>query len=632
VNLNWIKTGGMDPDPSLHFMDNFDPRTNFLIPVAAAAGFLILPYVLSMLAPAWWSTLPTHWKTLLDILALLLLLVPAAKFFYTKKDITTPSLPAQPSTRPSVEEIKTREERLRALFTLNQRFLQAQEERQVIDHALKVAVELTEAEGASYVPLDKHAYPLESCTYGTQPTTDIQAWVEYLASPAVHGRCQSCQKKGTVDNCPLLQDPFDQSLRLYCFPLRLGDRELGVINLFHKTDEPMDDKSQQYVQMIADHLSLSLENVHLKQRTHLDPQQTRSADGPGDLRHLLREELKHVQTLFDTDFALVTLQGSQEDEINNQLEMGALPDHSQQDIHSLVQKVFDSGESMLLANGDHNLGETLTSHHSYMAAPFTSQGQEISGVLLVGKQGRKSFQPQQLTILESIVQQFSVVVHNMTLINELKYQTMLQERTRLAREIHDGLAQTLGYLKLQIAQIKRAVENEETQKLKPIVDQSHQVVAEAYNDAREAIDGLQVDPTEKSFSTWLKQTISIFKENSGIESISLTIDHTQDLPPEVQIQLIRIIQEGLSNIRKHARASRVDVLSRDEQQGVTFEIRDNGIGFSPQDTEDYLQHGLRGMRERARLIKADFQIISRPGQGTTIHIQWHPTGEEISHA
>lgn len=622
----------MGLNPSLYPMTDFDQQTKFLISITTAAGLLILPHFLSFLAPDWWSMLPARWKSIIDILPLLPLLLAAARFLYAKEEIALKSRPAQQEIQPSREEIQKRDERLQALFTLNQRSLQAQQEREVIDHALEAAVELSEAEGASYVPLDKHAYPLESCTYGTQPTTDIQAWVEYLASPAVHGRCKSCQKKEAVDNCPLLQDPFDQSLRLYCFPLRLGDRELGVINVYLKANEPLDDETQQFVQMIADHLSLSLENVHLKQRSHLDLQKSQIADGPGDLRQLLREELKHVQTLFDTDFASVTLQGPQEDAINSQMEMGALPDHSQQDVRSLVQRVFDSGESVLLANGDQGPGETLNAHHSFMAAPFTSQGQDISGVLLLGKRGRKSFHPQQLTVLESIVQQFSVVIHNMNLMNELKYQTMLQERTRLAREIHDGLAQTLGYLKLQIAQIRRAVENEETHKLKPIVDQSHHVVAEAYNDAREAIDGLQVDPTEKSFSTWLKQTISIFKENSGIESTNLVIDHTQDLPPEVQIQLIRIIQEGLSNIRKHARASQVDVLSRDEQEGVTFEIRDNGRGFSPQDTRDYLQHGLRGMRERARLIKADFQIISRPGQGTTLHIHWRPPGKETSHA
>ena len=612
-------------------MTNFDQKTTYLFPVTAAAGLLILPYALSMLAPVWWSSLPTRWKSLMDFLPLLPLLWAAARIFYAQKGVTSQSRPAQHYTQPSEAKTRIREKRLRAFFALNQQSLQAREEHQVIDHALELAVELSGAEGASYVPLDRHAYPLESRTCGTQPTTDIQAWVEYLASPAVHGRCQSCQKREAVDNCPLLQDPFDKSLRLYCFPLRLGDRELGVINVYLKADEPLDDESQQFVQMIADHLSLSLENVHLKQHSYLDLQQSPGADGPGDLRHLMQQELKHVQTLFDTDFALVTLQGPQETFINDQLALGALPDHSQQDVHSLVQRVIDSGESLLLANGDQDVGEIHTSHHSFMAAPFSSQGQDISGVLLVGKRGRNPFQPQQLTVLESIVQQFSVVVHNMNLINELKYQTMLQERTRLAREIHDGLAQTLGYLKLQIAQIRRAVESGEIQKLNPIVDQSHQVVKEAYNDAREAIDGLQVDPTEKSFSTWLKQTISIFKENSGIESTTLSINHTQDLPPEVQIQLIRIIQEGLSNIRKHARASQVDVLSRDEQEGITFEIRDNGRGFSPGDTEDYLQHGLRGMRERARLIKADFQIISRPGQGTTIYIHWRPAGEETDH-
>lgn len=612
-------------------MNTRNKKTPLLITLVTASGILILKLALSYFATGWWKTLATRWKITFEILPLSILFISATWYLLLHSQ-SGPGQTDPPWQRSQAKhDLQKSRQRMGALFSLNQLSLHADHEKEMIDHALRVAVELTDAEGASYVPLDKHAYPLNATTHGKQPTTDLKAWVEYLASPAVHRRCQSCQRKEAVDNCPLIRSPFEQDLRVYCFPLGLGPHELGMINVYLKAAEPLNGETQQFVQMMADYLTLSLESVRLKQRERRSLQRDSKLDSEDQLRHLLQEELEHVQTLFDTDFASLTVLKPQEEEGGDHWAAGTLPENIQHEIRILTQRVLKSGEPLLLANGNQGNGKKPSTHHSIMAAPFSSREDEISGVLLVGRRGETPFQPQQLSILEKIVQQFALVVHNTNLIHELQYQTMLQERTRLAREIHDGLAQTLGYLKLQIAQIKRAVEQGELGKLPPMIQQSHQAVAEAYEDAREAIDGLQVDPTEKSFSNWLKQTISIFEENSSVERTTLEMAHSTDLPPEVQIQLIRIIQESLSNIRKHAQATEVKVTSWDDPPGVILEVRDNGRGFLPQEEDHYLQHGLRGMRERARLINAAFQIISQPGEGTTVRLRWRPGTREENH-
>ena len=89
---------------------------------------------------------------------------------------------------------------------------------------------------------------------------------------------------------------------------------------------------------------------------------------------------------------------------------------------------------------------------------------------------------------------------------------------------------------------------------------------------------------------------------------------------EVQAQLIRILQEALSNVRKHSGAGQVWVSCFEEGKDLVLEIRDDGNGFSPDDVSSHSQHGLRGMRERAELIGADFQVISSSLQGTTVRV------------
>jgi len=92
------------------------------------------------------------------------------------------------------------------------------------------------------------------------------------------------------------------------------------------------------------------------------------------------------------------------------------------------------------------------------------------------------------------------------------------------------------------------------------------------------------------------------------------------IEPEIQAQLLRIVQEALSNVRKHSQASQVRVEVRNWKGMLILEISDNGVGFSAEDVPEFSRHGLRGMRERAELIGADFQVISKPQAGTTIRV------------
>jgi two-component system nitrate/nitrite sensor histidine kinase NarX len=152
------------------------------------------------------------------------------------------------------------------------------------------------------------------------------------------------------------------------------------------------------------------------------------------------------------------------------------------------------------------------------------------------------------------------------------------------------------------------------------LDQYYHTLSEAYQDARQAIDGLRIGVGENGVQGWLDQLVADFQETAGLPVTQRHSETAYDLPQEVHAQLIRIVQEAFSNIRKHANASHVWVNCVLEDGQVLFEIQDDGDGFAPEDISGPSRHGLRGMRERADLIGADLQVVSRPSEGTIIRI------------
>ena len=214
----------------------------------------------------------------------------------------------------------------------------------------------------------------------------------------------------------------------------------------------------------------------------------------------------------------------------------------------------------------------------------------------------------------------SLDAKNEELLGQLEYKAVLDERTRLAREIHDGLAQTLAFLKMEAARMQTYVSKGEVDAVARTLQACHQTLSDAYLDARQAIDNLRHVPDE-ALSDWLQSTAADFQTLTGITVDVSNIQISHVFLPSVKAQLIRIVQEALTNIRKHAQSCTVTISAFERDEEVILEVCDNGRGFSPEETHAATQYGLRSMRERAESIDADFQIISAPGAGTTVRLQ-----------
>jgi signal transduction histidine kinase len=206
------------------------------------------------------------------------------------------------------------------------------------------------------------------------------------------------------------------------------------------------------------------------------------------------------------------------------------------------------------------------------------------------------------------------------LLQQLEYKAVLDERTRLAREIHDGLAQTLAFLKMEAARMQGCVSRGDIETVARTLEACHKTLSEAYLDARQAIDDLRHVP-EQSLGDWLESTAGGFKTLTGIEVNVSNVRLYHVFLPSAKAQLVRIVQEALTNVRKHAQACEVTLSAFERGEAVILEIRDDGIGFAPEETQTASQYGLRSMRERAESIGADFQITSTPGGGTVVRLE-----------
>jgi len=210
------------------------------------------------------------------------------------------------------------------------------------------------------------------------------------------------------------------------------------------------------------------------------------------------------------------------------------------------------------------------------------------------------------------------------LVEQQRALATLKEREHMARELHDSLGQVLGYAGLQVEVAAKLSRDGQGEAAATHLDRLGSVIREAHADVREFILDLRSTPSlQQPFFTVLHQYLEGFTNNYDIKT-QLTIGPEIDdrtFSADTQLQIFRIVQEALSNARKHGRARHVQVMFAAEDSRICMTIQDDGAGFDLTQVTDGGHFGLRFMRERAEELGGRLQVDSTPGKGTRVVVE-----------
>lgn len=198
----------------------------------------------------------------------------------------------------------------------------------------------------------------------------------------------------------------------------------------------------------------------------------------------------------------------------------------------------------------------------------------------------------------------------------------LQERERIAREMHDGVAQNLSVLKLETYRLRELAQDnprlgEELESIDKLINQTYLEVRQSLYDLRA---GKWLD---EGFWPAVQRQVAEFERQTGVAVVLRPMESLMEPWNRLaSVQILRIIQEALSNVRQHSGAKQVHITCGRYERMVVFTVQDDGEGFAvTPDTISSHHYGLAVMRERADSIGADFSLDSIPGEGTTIQLR-----------
>ncbi|MCK4977444.1 MAG: GAF domain-containing sensor histidine kinase, partial [Anaerolineales bacterium] len=266
--------------------------------------------------------------------------------------------------------------------------------------------------------------------------------------------------------------------------------------------------------------------------------------------------------------------------------------------------------------------------NSHLAAPLWF-GDRVIGALCVGSKSTDVFSPEASNLLTKLANSAAIALENARLYTQAERVAALEERQRIAADMHDGLGQTLSYLGLNIDQATDFLEVGQDERALAYMERTRSIIDQATNDVRGAITSLMDDsPLHQSLQDHLVTLVEEFAGQSGtLLTWETTLEQALVLPPNEAEQVIRVAKEALLNAQNHAKASHIQVCF--DQAGASFvlSVTDDGQGFEPESqASDGRGHfGLQIMHARATRLAGMLVLQSAAGEGTRVTLRWPVT-------
>jgi GAF domain-containing protein/ligand-binding sensor domain-containing protein len=426
-------------------------------------------------------------------------------------------------------------------------------------------------------------------------------------------------------------------------PIAVKEKVIGVLDVQSNEPNAFDESDIVVLQSLADQAAVAIENARLFVAEQRRAEQFRVISEVGThvasiltVEALLEQMARLIQEAFhyylveiglvETSDLVFMTRASRAEEGN--FESFRLP----LDNGSITGWVAATGEPLRVPDVSEEpryVQVSPTETRSEMAVAMKAQ-EKIIGVINVESDRRDDFDESDLTVLQSLANQAAIAIENARLYEQAQKLAVMEERQRLARELHDAVTQTLFSASL-IAEAVPDLWESDQQEGRELLAELRQLSRGALAEMRTLL--LELRPTalvEANLRDLLRQLGEAVAGRAGVP-VTVTVDNIRPLPEEVHVALYRIAQEALNNVVKHAQAKRVTVWLRclnggpagEDREGLAIElaINDDGRGFDlGQVPPERL--GLGIIRERAKAIGAMLEIDSHPDQGTRIRAVW----------
>jgi signal transduction histidine kinase/ligand-binding sensor domain-containing protein len=287
-------------------------------------------------------------------------------------------------------------------------------------------------------------------------------------------------------------------------------------------------------------------------------------------------------------------------------------------------QVVQTGEPLVVQNlsKDPRLTRSIikeSGFHSLAIAPLVSRGQ-VLGTLFVINSDVREFSQQDIELILSIGGQIGVAVENAKLYERAQQVAVVEERQRMARELHDSVTQSLYSLTLFSEAARHLAEEQGSKSIEQQIKQIGVIGTQALKEMRLLVYELQPPELERDgLVRALRRRLETVEGRAGVAA-RVEVEELARLPGKVELEFFRIAQEALNNALKHAAAASVVVYLRQEGEQVEMEIVDDGVGFEPGSIKDSAGMGLVSIQERTEQLGGIVTVNSKLGEGTRIKV------------
>jgi len=348
-----------------------------------------------------------------------------------------------------------------------------------------------------------------------------------------------------------------------------------------------------------------------------------------ELHETMERSLERVVTALGTDSGAIAL--LDEDVKTLQIEaFRGMPTELVDRINLFKEKqgigawIIEHGVPLVIfdISSDHRVPDELkhtVDPMAYVGVPMRARG-KVLGVLGVGRDVRRQFSVEEVALIASIADQIGVAIANANLYGQAQQLAVIEERQRLARDLHDSVTQSIYSVTLFAEVARRMAAEGETLQAKDYIEQLGDTAQQALKELRLLVYELRPSLLEEEgLIAALQQRLSTVEQRAGVNGEIIAPDDLS-LQKSIEAELYHIALEGLNNALKHAEADAVTILFEKSAERINMIIEDNGVGFDMDAIGDIQGMGMTSMKERSQRLGGSFEISSALNRGTRVQI------------